>query len=724
MRLLIEHYVEHSGWGMGFDLAYGGFVRSRLDGSDQTPGNQPPQPTLWDRARIIDSDNPAISLVQAFRRERIPPNATFRPGMEGAEEPVGQMIYLFNVMVALEWLPNTRDLQQLEWAFRSASDFLYDVTDGYMAFGQVMVVGREFLNNADIAIMASNRLQGRAWREGLHKPEKNLPIRLGRGNWRGRSRISIPWDEPEGYRTIIHEWGHYALNLFDSYLKKVDIAPKQGNPERLFKFDQHDATFDAASRRAAVMPTLAKIENSIMVTLEGTSELAFRPNEPNDVTRDTEWTKLRETYRGLPSNRPENAGPVRLPLPLPLFVWDPAIDPSQNATPPPTVPQAFSEEILKPIGAPPVRCWMYTMRPAGTGVKRRLVAQGTLDDRAALSASALLGAGDGDELVVICERPKHREQACMLASRLPLATDERELAEQFLEPQLPATPLVAVIPVRESDPAAPGLEPHLPTVVVRVYDGDGGDGGYQRVALFPSGEDERSLSMPRVGKLWQSDPEELATLDGHVLLDYRDEIGAARTVATFSQGGGPDSGTPHEPPTPPPDGANVPITAGSSDGAVLLFFGERPQGDTTDYRRVKVVTTALHGTPARETLPGIQRSQVFCVAANARLPLGLDPTLVIVYEPPDDENQRTSDVLTIYRLDPSASAPAWKPLPTYVPSDIAAVVPLAYEPDGPLVSDDVSDDERVEFFVVCSQAPAEQTTPAPSAGLATSIDPS
>ncbi|MFL5805368.1 MAG: twin-arginine translocation signal domain-containing protein, partial [Roseiflexaceae bacterium] len=120
---------------------------------------------------------------------------------------------LFNVLVALEWAPDAAYLRQLEWAFRRASDFLYDATDGSMAFGQVVFGGPELMDAADIQIMASNRLLPRSWVSGLHLAAKYMPIRIGRGVWNDRNRVSIPWDEPEAYRTLVHEWGHYALEL-------------------------------------------------------------------------------------------------------------------------------------------------------------------------------------------------------------------------------------------------------------------------------------------------------------------------------------------------------------------------------------------------------------------------------------------------------------------------------------------------------------------------------
>jgi len=133
-------------------------------------------------------------------------------------------IYLFNVLVALEWHPDEEYMARLESAFRRASDLLFEITDGWMAFGQVVFGGPELMDCADVQIMASNRLFSRSWVGAMHadkrypNDEKYMPIRIGRGLWKHNRRASVSWEEPEGYRTLIHEWGHYALTLTDEYL--------------------------------------------------------------------------------------------------------------------------------------------------------------------------------------------------------------------------------------------------------------------------------------------------------------------------------------------------------------------------------------------------------------------------------------------------------------------------------------------------------------------------
>src|SRR6185295_883039 len=86
-----------------------------------------------------------------------------------------------------------------------------------------------WLTGADIKIMSSNRLLPRSWVSGLHMAEKYMPIRAGRGVWHKRNRVTIPWDEPEAFRTLVHEWGHYALELKDEYLEVRAVVPSTGN---------------------------------------------------------------------------------------------------------------------------------------------------------------------------------------------------------------------------------------------------------------------------------------------------------------------------------------------------------------------------------------------------------------------------------------------------------------------------------------------------------------
>src|SRR3954451_14166108 len=99
---------------------------------------------------------------------------------------------LFNVVVALEWTPSAAFLDELRHAFTAASHLLYDVTDGFMAIGQVVVGGPVLMPVADIQMFASNRLLPRSSVFGLLNPAEYRPIRLGRGLWDKNEHRAIP----------------------------------------------------------------------------------------------------------------------------------------------------------------------------------------------------------------------------------------------------------------------------------------------------------------------------------------------------------------------------------------------------------------------------------------------------------------------------------------------------------------------------------------------------
>ncbi len=355
-----------------------------------------------------------------------------------------RLLCLFNVLVALEWRPNPAYLRQLQWSFRQASDFLYDVTDGYMALGQVVFGGIELMECADIQIFASSRLFPRSWVSGMYEEQKHSPIRVGRGLWKKNTRTLIPWDEPEGFRILVHEFAHYALGLKDRYLdRRVGVrATALGQPDagsnRLVDWnlvfpEQKDAKLAAqgldgseqslseqpAQWSKLVVPSIALAVETIMSNLEGASELTLR----RERGQTSEWDDLRSRFRrlDLPNKTTVDSGPSRLPLPLPEFgivqvgakrAEFPIIHPTASDT-------IFSEGSNVPaeqlVALPtlkyptpdglcvdPESCWAYVLRESiqsPTG----LIAQGSLPAHADEHDHSypILGVQAGDLIVLI-----------------------------------------------------------------------------------------------------------------------------------------------------------------------------------------------------------------------------------------------------------------------------------------------------------------------------------
>ncbi|MDQ4077426.1 MAG: hypothetical protein M3220_14415, partial [Chloroflexota bacterium] len=278
--------------------------------------------------------------------------------------PYDKKVYLFNVVVALEWLPDEEYLAHLRRAFRRASDFLYDVTDGLMAFGQVVFGGPELMAGADIQIMVSNRFFPRSWVSALHEADKFIPIRMGRGLWHGRNKFTIGWDEAEGYRTIIHEWMHYALGLKDQYLMNVLMHENGTHFRRLREGEEL-----SRSSPLLVVPSFSIKSPSIMGTPVGTSELF-------EQALGRAETEIALDLRSKIQDQEWLGGPTQFPLPLPHFYdrlgeASVSIQPALCELPDNLIAERFPRE----------RAWVYLLKPnADDSGFRRLVPQGTLDN--------------------------------------------------------------------------------------------------------------------------------------------------------------------------------------------------------------------------------------------------------------------------------------------------------------------------------------------------------
>jgi hypothetical protein len=142
-------------------------------------------------------------------------------------------LVLFDVVASLEWTPEagSKYVAEVRNGLDYASQYLADVTDGYMALGQVNIyTGGRNWEDADLRFQAANDLRPAAFIGGI----VNAPILYtakatgeavilrpsatfyGR-YWDGVNGSAGHWDLPEGYRTIVHEWAHYALALYDEY---------------------------------------------------------------------------------------------------------------------------------------------------------------------------------------------------------------------------------------------------------------------------------------------------------------------------------------------------------------------------------------------------------------------------------------------------------------------------------------------------------------------------
>ena len=137
-------------------------------------------------------------------------------------------LILFNIVVSVEWEADSAYLDDLETAFNEASRYLYDASDGQMAFGQVTIYDdRMHWSDADFQILAKNIVRPHAIVGGILAQDTTHSIRVGRF-WNGTSGNEGSWVDPNGFRTLIHEFGHYALYLYDEYYVRNPFGDIEG----------------------------------------------------------------------------------------------------------------------------------------------------------------------------------------------------------------------------------------------------------------------------------------------------------------------------------------------------------------------------------------------------------------------------------------------------------------------------------------------------------------
>jgi hypothetical protein len=600
-------------------------------------------------------------------------------------EPIFQdKVFLFNLLISTVGQPSGANLQELRLAAQRASAFLYDATDGYMAIGQVIIGGPQLLDAADIQVLASNRLHPRAWNDALHKETKFQPIRLGRGLWQKNRNLLFAWSSPEGYRTLIHEWGHYAFGMVDRYLEK-----------RLFgREDPTQPVWDddrpTNAPIALAVPKIALPVETVMANQE-ISEYADadKPFEQisarfhQQITRSTILSGPEELPLRLPIypalNPPLNQQAAQ-DLQLPLDSFFTKLDQTYQRTP--TLPPRPHLNPNDQTGIGADSHWLYVLKYAvAETTPTRIIAQGKLSDRDLQSGFRPLGADAGDQVVVVSEvgGRVYVHGGTLQAGGIPDWADLTPydsttslfdtpffvdvIPETLANIDLSVTPTPRIVDVAVSITAS-----RQPDDVVAYRYGSG-----PKVDMGWHAATQAAAGAQTVGSGFKT----VEHLDGHIFLQWRGTNGERSKlfICSYSQGGGPAS-----------IGGKPSISGGSAEGNAMLFFlgpdtvGADPDMDQPpdDYSKVRIVTTVLpaHGPLSVEGALAAHgsiesRSYVFSLATNESL-AGYAATLVLYY---DNGAPKFGGNLYIYRWDNVAST--WRRLTTIVPSDLAYIaVPI------------------------------------------------
>ena len=136
--------------------------------------------------------------------------------IEMGKNPKLKDIYGLSLLISFDWDATYNYLRDFAGGLKKASAYLFDVTDGYLYIKSVTLCdNKHYWNSADIRVYQSNVHPNTDEAGGIKDQSKhiNLPH-----NWDGKSYPwGYSWTHKEGYRTIVHELGHYALFLYDEY---------------------------------------------------------------------------------------------------------------------------------------------------------------------------------------------------------------------------------------------------------------------------------------------------------------------------------------------------------------------------------------------------------------------------------------------------------------------------------------------------------------------------
>ncbi|MCB0037093.1 MAG: hypothetical protein KDE51_23845, partial [Anaerolineales bacterium] len=165
--------------------------------------------------------------------------AVTEPGVQQLVVSKDNPLMLFDLDVSLEWDASGDPdyLNRLEQDIGRASEVLYDLTNGQVAFGQINVYqGKALWEQADIQVYANNNQRPNADLGGIVTNYLTDTLKTGEvvGNafLPGKIRIGATWNRygnPGGTvgedwpRVLAHEFGHYGLFLLDNYLGVEEV---------------------------------------------------------------------------------------------------------------------------------------------------------------------------------------------------------------------------------------------------------------------------------------------------------------------------------------------------------------------------------------------------------------------------------------------------------------------------------------------------------------------
>lgn len=324
----------------------------------------------------------------------------------------------FNILAVVEWDANDEYLSDVQQGFRNASQYLYDATDGQMLLERVTVSdNNQNMGDADYQIRASNQEWPRANVNGLLS-NANLHVFLGR-YFNGNSANQGNWSDQNGFRTQIHEFGHYGLSLYDSYFYYDGNVKKDGhcvsaairsNSIGSINATLMDYQYNASEFSIKDIAPLwsSECENTEQYKKTGKSDWEAIFDLFMDLNSPARWTlKTPADYNGVVS------GPTNIPVKDWTNV-NLGTDASTN-----NCESSITYLVKYPSGTPATGANVVLRK------SDRDIQQGKTDDHGEIT---ILGASNGDQVVVNSSGAKESFNSALVSCSSGLSTSQRASA--------------------------------------------------------------------------------------------------------------------------------------------------------------------------------------------------------------------------------------------------------------------------------------------------------
>jgi hypothetical protein len=313
----------------------------------------------------------------------------------------------FDLVVSTEWQPGSEPLpdelaaagcpagaeatflDDLAAGLHSMADFFYGYTAGQLAIGKITIyTGGAQWDTANIRVLANRSYRPTAFVGGvvgaptayysdtgslspaaLFFPE---PILISR-QWDGRGARCGPWSAPDGWRTLGHEWAHYALYLYDEYMNQPSAAEQlcdRAAPGfRVLARGEHSGAATGTTI-ASLMGYHYTADQLSLWPAGAAPPAACRDTPQATVHGQSDWATVARFYAGAGVTAPDVLAPA--PSPAPPVTIEIAPGGALAA-------HASAGVTLARLPRAGLVAQAYLVRPGGTGgAPARIIGQGNI----------------------------------------------------------------------------------------------------------------------------------------------------------------------------------------------------------------------------------------------------------------------------------------------------------------------------------------------------------